>query len=190
MKKNYYLDDTERDDSDVIADGQSVRVRLDLADSDSLQREVARHFAATKARITDSLGGTSRMNQPGYRFAPSSSLHDSASDARDAAYDALVQRSSNRWRQPMADVAPEVLKAHAAGLHKLASSLEGELDNDEENSNEEAATRGATFQKKWTAAFETEDADRAAAIDARDAAYAELERRSANAWRSSWRAVR
>src|SRR5580693_1513565 len=77
----------EDDDSEVLKDGQRLRVPLYLADSmDPLQRSVAEHSArtggdrilrrATRAEITtdaspmvvDAFGGTDGLHRPGARY--------------------------------------------------------------------------------------------------------------------------
>jgi hypothetical protein len=100
MRYRRFEDDAE------IPDGSAVRVRLDMCDS--MQRRVVDHF--TKRTILDAVqqdmqtfSGHRPMQATDALFSYRTSVGDAARLAgaaarRQAAFDALVERSSNAWR--------------------------------------------------------------------------------------------
>jgi hypothetical protein len=86
------------DDDDIVEDGGSVRVRIDLMDA------VQRAVATEGLRLHDGLGNPAGHKR-GYVFGGNAEHRQrgvDAYDARAAAYAAYVQRLTSAWRSPAA----------------------------------------------------------------------------------------
>jgi len=152
--------------AEIIPDGG--RVHVDLLMCDAAQQEVA----MSHARVFDALGGTARLHQPGFRMVSDGTARDARAQV-DQAYDQMVARQSQAWRTPIRDVGPACLQNHVTKLHGLAADLQGRLDQEAADREDEEVEDSRPLR----------DARRAQA--ARDAAWQEMIQRQSNAWRDA-----
>jgi hypothetical protein len=103
MSKQHRRYNTDDDDGDrLLADGESIHVRMDMMDS--AQRAVRRHFSCTTT--TDAIRATG-LHKPGPVQDALSNVRMSTQDAarlagaiagRQFAFDQLEERSRNAWK--------------------------------------------------------------------------------------------
>jgi hypothetical protein len=98
-------DEDNLDDRGLLKDKHSLRV--DLTMMDSLSRAVHEHYAddaLQPARIVDSYGGITQLNQPGPRYLVAGSktvdhaIATTRQVMRDRAYAASVEDACNAWK--------------------------------------------------------------------------------------------
>jgi hypothetical protein len=119
-RRNRDEDEDGDDDDEIVADGGSVRVRLDLCDGTALQRSVGAHAARHRSTDPASLRDARRMatdarnemitqqrdawkspSHPTVELPPPrpSNLRDARRMATDA-YWSMVKRNEQAWRNP------------------------------------------------------------------------------------------
>jgi hypothetical protein len=88
-----YEEEEEQDDA-IVADGERVRVRLDMMDA--LQRDVARH--AGQPLVTDGTDNPLALHRPGFRLTADMAQRQAADVALTDCYKQYDADMSNAWR--------------------------------------------------------------------------------------------
>src|SRR6516164_7529654 len=91
----------EEDDSlsNIIPDGGTVRVRMDMMDSlDPLQRAVAEAARRRELLVSDGTDDLLALHRPGFRYSTDTAERTAADAALDQAYQEVEQRDANAWR--------------------------------------------------------------------------------------------
>jgi hypothetical protein len=103
------------DDDGVVADGETVSVRVNLTDTVRFDEDGRERFLRmADDNMMDANTFDVADHQPGFRFAPRAQ-RQSVCDARDE----MIRRAENAWRTPVGDAAqpdnsspPEVMQRH------------------------------------------------------------------------------
>ena len=93
VPRYHEIDDDDDDDPEILQDGQSVRVRLDMMDSMS---DVQRAVALSSMRLCDGLGRPAGC-RPGFVFADTDPL-SKPNWERQRLYDEVKAELSSRWK--------------------------------------------------------------------------------------------
>jgi hypothetical protein len=91
--ESIYEEEEEQDDG-IVADGQRVRVRLDMMDA--VQREVALH--AGKPLVTDGTDNPLALHRPGFRLTADMAQRQAADAALTDSYKQYDADMGNAWQ--------------------------------------------------------------------------------------------